>query len=280
MLAFTAAVGLVFHAPLYALLKLSLGDYRYSHVAAIPLVSACVAWFRRKRILAVSRSQPRAGAAVLALGVAVYWSAAAWSGPGADALWLKVAAILAVWIAGFVIWHGTAALRAAVFPVGLLVFVIPIPANLLDGINFVLQKGSAEATYALLKVAGMPVLRDGFQFSLPGIEIEVAEECSGIRSAFALLVTGVLAAGVLLRTAWGRICLVLLTLPIAILKNAIRISTLAWLASNVDEGYLRGSLHRDGGLPFSLLSLAMLVAAVFVLRKWEFRPPIVIGKGV
>jgi hypothetical protein len=46
-------------------------------------------------------------------------------------------------------------------------------------------------TFALC--IGMPSFRRGFRFQVPGLEIEIASECSGIRSTFALKLVSMLA---------------------------------------------------------------------------------------
>jgi exosortase len=258
-----------FHTPLNALLQLSLHDSRYSHIAFVPLLSAVLIYYERKRIFEHSRRCLPVAVPVLSLGAACYWMAVvrsvAWSG----ALWLIALGIALIWVAVFIACYGLTALRAAGFAFGLLLFAIPIPAALLEGVNSVLQRGSAEVTHVLLRLAGVPVLRNDMRFSLPGLEIEVAEQCSGVRSAFALVITGLVAGQMLLRTSWARIALAMLTVPIAIFKNGIRIATISWLTSYVDEGIIHSALHRRGGLPFSLLALAMLLVAIFLFRKAE-----------
>ncbi len=174
-----------------------------------------------------------------------------------------------MWIAAFVFCYGTQSFQAALFPLLFLLLMIPIPTVLLDQVIFVLQKGSAIATYGLFKLMGMPVLWQGFKFSLPGVDIEIAKECSGIRSSLALFITGTLAAHFFLQTHWKKVALVLLTFPIAILKNAARIVTISSLGVYVDQGYLTGRLHHKGGFVFSILALAMFVPSLFLLQRSE-----------
>ena len=95
----------------------------------------------------------------------------------------------------------------------------------------------------------------------------MAQQCSGIHSALSLLITTLPAANVLLRSAWKRTFLVLSVLPVAILKNAIRIVSIAWLGMNVDPAVFEGPLHRQGGLLFSLLALGMMAILVWLLRR-------------
>ena len=111
-----------------------------------------------------------------------------------------------------------------------------------------------------------------FFLLLPGVTIEVAKECSGIRSSMALFITCVFAAHLFLRTPWKKLILVLLSIPLALLKNGVRIVTLTLLSIYVDPSFLTGRLHKQGGFIFFLLALAMLAPVLKLLEKSEHRP--------
>ena len=108
-------------------------------------------------------------------------------------------------------------------------------------------------------------------FELPGIGIEVAEECSSIHSAWALFITGLLVAHMFLKSIWTKAGLSVLTVPIAMLTNAVRIVTIWYLGTHVDVGFMYGNLHRNGGILFSLISLSIMMAFLCLLRKMESR---------
>jgi exosortase len=188
-----------------------------------------------------------------------------------DRLSLDSLALVAVWIGGFVLCYGTRSFRAAIFPLSFLVLTIPMPPAVLDEAVLFLQKGSAEVTYGLFKFFGVPVFWQGFNFSLPGVEIEIAKECSGIRSTLALFITGTLASHVFLRSGWRQIVLCLATIPIAIFKNAVRIVTISSLGIYVDRDFLYGRLHHQGGLLFALIALGIFVPLLLTLQNSEAR---------
>jgi exosortase len=143
----------------------------------------------------------------------------------------------------------------------------PLPFVVAEHIVSVLQKGSADTCYALFRFIGVPVIRHGFVFSLPGVDIEVAEQCSGIHSGLSLFIVGLLAEHTLLKGNWRKVCLILCIFPIAVFKNAVRIVTIAWLGIHVNPAFFHGPLHRQGGLPFSLLSIAMMAVLIWLLRR-------------
>ncbi|MGD0137208.1 MAG: exosortase/archaeosortase family protein, partial [Bryobacteraceae bacterium] len=182
---------------------------------------------------------------------------------------VAVLAMVLVWAAGFLLFYGGPAFLSALFPLCFLLWMVPLPTVALDGIVVALRKGSAVMSYGLFRLFGVPVFWQHFKFLLPGVQIEIAEECSGIRSSLAMLITSLLAGHVLLQSNWRRGLFSLFTIPVVIFKNAVRIVTLSCLGVYVDPGFLHGNLHRYGGLPFSLVSLAILVPLLLALQKSE-----------
>jgi exosortase len=119
---------------------------------------------------------------------------------------------------------------------------------------------------------GVPFLRDGMVFRLPGQAIEIAKECSGIRSSLALMLTTLLAGYLNLRSNTHRILLTAIAIPLAILKNGIRITALTILAVRVDPGFLTGRLHAEGGVVFFVIALLLLGGALRLLQRLEDAP--------
>ena len=149
--------------------------------------------------------------------------------------------------------------------------MIPIPDPLLDEIIRLLQQGSTEMAWLIFKAVQLPVFRQGFVLSVPGVTIEVAKECSSIRSSMALLITCILIAHLYLRTWWKGLLFVLLSLPLSVVKNGIRITTLTLLSVYVNPDFLQGNLHRDGGFVFFFLALFALWPVFLLLEKSERR---------
>jgi exosortase len=254
---------ILLRVPISALVDLALHDDRYSTILLIPFISGFVVWLRSKRIFVSCRYCPSVGMPVLLIGAALLFS-----------MNRRVAAfaIVLVWTGLFVLCYGIEALRRATFPFLFLLLTVPIPMRLMDDVTVFLQKGSAEVTYSLFKLLGIPVFRDGFKFTLPGIEIEVAKECSGIRSGLSLFITSILAGHLFLRSKWNQLWFVIFTIPVVIFKNAVRIVILSSLAVYVDRGFLFGNLHHRGGLLFGLIAVAILAVALLILQKSEPGP--------
>jgi exosortase len=264
--------------PLKGLLTTATQSEYYSHILLIPLVSGYFIYSGRKKIFEDTKYSYPFGIPLLVIGILLYglgWHLGNRLNQNDYSSLMTFSAIV-FWIGAFVIFYGTEAFRKAVFPLLFLVFMIPIPSLLMEKTIFILQMGSAEATHFLFKAANIPFLREGFTYHLPGMSIEIAKECSGIRSSLGLFITCVVAGHVLLRTGWKKGISILFVFPITVLKNGIRIVTLSSLAIYVDEKYITQSfLHHSGGFLFYIPALFLLGLIFWWLRKSEVSP----GKG-
>jgi exosortase/archaeosortase family protein len=106
--------------------------------------------------------------------------------------------------------------------------------------------------------------------SIPGLDIEVARECSSIRSSLMLVVTTMILAHLFLRSWWRKALLITAAIPLSVAKNGLRIATIAELGTRIDPGFLSGKLHHNGGILFFGLSVVAVGALLWVLRRTEF----------
>ena len=249
----------------------SLATTYHSYLVVVPLAVAYMIWSSRDRIFLTPSYSTRTAirlsiAPVLVLGVACLLGSRL--SPLLVAFVVLVSFILLI-VAGFVCFFGTHALQAARFPLALLLLMAPMPTVAADKIISFLQAGSTELTRLIFVAIGVPVLREGFVLRIPGVSIEVARECSGINSTIALVITLLVVAYETLRTTSRRVLLLLLSVPLSIIKNAIRIVTLALLAIYVDPSFLTGRLHHQGGFVFFLIALALMYPVWRLLQKSE-----------
>ncbi|MCA1563303.1 MAG: archaeosortase/exosortase family protein [Acidobacteria bacterium] len=254
---------------LRALAELSGKDPSASHLVLIPVITLALIYRRRVSIFSTVRFAWGAGSGVILVGLLCFLGAFL-SRPSVGPhgmLMLQVTTLVILWTGGFLLFYGLAAFRAALFPLLFLGFMIPIPGVLLDAVTRILIIGSSETVAGLFALTGTPYHREGFLFALPGLTIAIADECSGIRSTIALLLTGLLAGHMYLRSGWSKAVLFAAILPLTILKNGIRIVSLSLLSIHVDPSFLSGRLHHDGGVVFFLLALALLLPLLIVLRR-------------
>ena len=260
-----------FWKPNVALLRFSLANDNASHVILIPFISAWLIYLKQDWIFRrVSFDYSLAGALFTMSAVTYIWtlhSAALWT--EADTLAGYVLAMVLLWLSGFALFFGRGALKNGRFPLLFLFLTIPFPVVLLNHSIYLLQRGSADIAEMIFDLVGVPALREGFVFHLAHFNIEVAKECSGIRSSLALLILALVAGHLLLRTPWKQVVFVIAGLLIMVVKNGVRIATLTILAEYVDPNFLYGRLHHEGGVVFFLLGLVLLLPILWLLQRGE-----------
>jgi exosortase len=194
--------------------------------------------------------------------------------PSDEQLSLNMLTLVLWWIAAFILCFGTHVFRRELFPLCFLLWLVPFPDFVLDPIVILLQRGSAAAAHLLFAAAGVPVAQRGVLVHIPGLTVEVARECSSIRSSSMLLVTTMVLAQLFLRSPMRKALVIAAAIPLSVAKNGLRIFVIAMLATRVDPSFLTGRLHRQGGIIFFLIALGAIILLLWMMRKGERKEPV------
>jgi exosortase C (VPDSG-CTERM-specific) len=160
-------------------------------------------------------------------------------------------------------------MAAAAFPIAFLIFIVPLPDGAMQWLETASKLASDDAAHHFFLLSGTPVLRDGTVFHLPGIVFEVAQECSGIRSSWALFMTSLLASHLFLKSPWRQAVFVAFVIPLGILRNGFRILVIELLCVHLGPNMIHSIIHKQGGPAFFALSLLPLFALLWWLRHCE-----------
>jgi exosortase len=256
---------LFFVRPLMVLIRVSLSNDDVSYIVLIPFLSAAVLFIERRKVFFELSVDKTLGGCILILGVFTAVASRLLGG----VLSVYILSLVLLWLAGFALFFGKAASKAAQFSLLFLFLMVPPPNILLDRVVYLLQAGSAWITAGLFDLFHVPALREGFVFHLARVDIEIAKECSGIRSSMSLLILALLVTHFALRSFWKKALFLACGLFMMILKNGIRIATLTLLAMYVDPGFLYGRLHHQGGIVFFLIGLVLLLPVLLFLQRSE-----------
>jgi len=272
---------LLFWEPASKLIVFSLRNDTASHILLIPFLSAYVIFADRKFIFRRLNSAPALCLVLASFGLGIFvWQHFGRSSTLPDNyLSANALAIVLCWAAGFALLFGWPSFRMAAFPLLLLLLMIPFPESLLQKTIYFLQEGSADIAGVVFDLLGVPALRQGFVFRLAHVNIEVAQECSGIRSSIALVILALLVAHSCFSKFWKKAVFVIAGLLMMVVKNGVRIATLTILASYVDPSFLYGRLHQEGGVVFFLMGLILLLPVYWLLRHGEGRPHVSPSQG-
>jgi exosortase C (VPDSG-CTERM-specific) len=274
--AFAVVLMICFARPLWTLAGYSLHSELYSHILLIPLISLYLIWPKRRNL--ALDSLPARGFAWLPMLVGASLLLACllalrsgWKPAAEDYLALMTFSFLSFLAGGCFLFLGKETLRQIAFPAAFLIFLAPFPVFLRQAIESFFQHGSAAAADVLFWLSGMSVFREGMDFHLPGFSLQVAPQCSGIRSSLVLFITSLVAGHLFLVSPWRRAILTLAVIPLALVRNGIRIVTIGQLCVRVSPDMIDSYIHTHGGPIFFLLSLVPFFLLLLLLRRQEKR---------
>lgn len=276
MICAVCLLALLFYRALSSLYVRALTSEFDSYILLVPFIFVYLL-FSRNKVLPlehVSSLGPAIllfflGLAAIAVAVVEPWGAAI----GQDS-WLSLLTLSFVCLtagAGFLLL-GKSWMRGAAFPFFFLIFLVPLPSAFVGILETLSQHASAWAADVFFQLGGTPYIHDGMIFQLPNINIRVAQECSGIRSSWILLITSILAANTFLRPNWKRAVLVLAVIPLGIIRNGFRVWVIGLLCVHFGPQMINNPVHRRGGPLFFALSLIPLFCLIAWLRRGERAP--------
>jgi len=146
-----------------------------------------------------------------------------------------------------------------------LLFMIPLPAFVYQGLSSELQLISSVIGVAVIRLFGISVFLEGNVIDLGVYQLQVAEACNGLRYLFPLMSFGFLCAAIFQGAWWQRAIIFFSTIPITILMNSFRIGVIGILVENFGIEQAEGFLHAfEGWIIF------MACVGILFLEMWLF----------
>ena len=265
---------IIFIKPLAVVIGGSFSEDQYSQMLVIPPLSAALIYLEQKSIFS-QISFTRLAAVFFAIFIALFVALSLLNGGMGPSVYISLSILLfsGCCITAFWFSYGSKAVWAGLFPLGFLVLMTPLPDVWRERVIMFLQQGSAVISDWFFNAANIPYSRDGVIIVLPSVTIEIARECSGIRSSLILFIAGLVLGHLFLRKIQSKIILVLLLVPLTIIKNAFRIFSLSTLGIYVNPSFLFGRLHHQGGIVFFAVAFVALWVMVWALQKIEGQRP-------
>lgn len=237
-------------------------DQNFSHGVFVPFFVALVVWRDRQRLARIPLKPSWTGLPIIVVALATLLAGVF----GAELFLSRSSLILLA--AGCVIYFaGWRYFRALLLPWLFLFLMIPIPAIVFNQITLPLQFFASETAAEILRLFGVPVLREGNVIVLPRMPLEVAEACSGIRSLMSLGTMAIIYGYFADSSVWRRVVLALLAIPVSVAANALRIVGTGLTVQYWDPDKALGFFHEFSGWLIFVVSLIMLFALHALLRK-------------
>jgi len=234
----------------------------FSHGYLIPVIAAYLAWQRRAELRTLDFRGSWAGLLLVLAGIAL-----AVVGRFAALYTFQHLALLIVLYGLTLSLVGWPAMRVLAAPLGVLLFMIPLPSMLMFPLSSELQLVSSTAGVWLMRLAGVSTYLEGNVIDLGTYKLEVAEACSGLRYLLPLMTLAFLLACFFRAPAWKRVAVFLSSIPITLLMNSLRIAAIGIMVDRWGPGMAEGLLHDVQGWMVFMLSTASLLLVVAALAR-------------
>ena len=237
-------------------------DPNYSHGLLVPFISGYFVWQQREKLENLKVKSANSGIFLILFALLVLFA-----GVAAQEYFSKRSSFVFL-LAGITLFlFGWRWFKSLALPIGFLFFMIPLPYIVYDAMAFPLKLFVAKFSVISLKLMGVVVWREGNIIMFPLTVLEVADACSGLRSLMSLLALGVALAVFSQEKMSRRILLVMLTVPIAILTNMIRVIGTGFLAQYYGAAAAEGFFHEFAGMGVFVLAMVLLFVSSGVIRK-------------
>jgi len=219
-----------------------------------------LAWARRDRLRAVSPQPAFATLALIAL-LSFGWLV----GNLTHITHLQQACVVVLFVV--VTWGilGTPATRVLMFPLGVLLFALPVGERVAP----MLQELTARLAVKALTLSDVPAVLSGNVISIPGTRWHVSEACGGINYVTASLLVAYLYAGTVYREWRHRVAFLFTAAVTPIAGNLLRVHTTILLDYAGATGVASGMRHSLYGL---LVFTIMMVVLFVTCGRWREEP--------
>lgn len=236
-------------------------DEDMGHGFFVPVIAGYIAWQRRDQLVG-REFKP----SYLGLAVVIYAAIQALVGTLGAELFLSRTAFVEAVVGSVLFLGGWHALKVLAFPLSLLIFMIPIPNVIYNQITFPLQLFASRVAAVMLDLLDIPVLREGNILELASQRLSVVEACSGIRSLLSLTFLSLVYAFFFDARPWMRWALLAVTIPIAIMANALRV-TITGIMSEINPSLAHGFMHTAQGWVIFMIALLILVLTHQIISR-------------
>lgn len=226
------------------------------HGPLIIAASLWLTWQSREKLRAVEISPaPVMGWIALLGGLVILYLARIQQG----LVTFETFSVIPVIIGCVLISAGWPTLRVLAFPIGFLIFAVPMPDWLVDALTVPLKVFISNVVTNVLYATGYPVAQNGVMIMIGTYQLLVKDACSGMNSIFALSAIGVFYAYAFRWQEKLRSLLLLAAIiPITIIANFLRVFALVLIAYYLGPDMLDGILHDMTGIGLFVVAVILM----------------------
>ncbi len=235
-----------------------------------PIVLGISCWLIYRNwpaMMAASEGQPtsNAGWPIFVFGVLLYAI-----GRSQDILIFEIGSVIWLLIGIILLTRGFAALKTQWFALFFMLFMVPLPSEVVDVVTFPMKMAVSYVAEQVLYWVGYPIGRNGVILQIGQYMLLVADACAGLHTLLTLEALGLLYLNLVRRDSVLRnVGLALLIVPISFTANVIRVMTLSLITYHFGDAAGQGFLHGFAGMVLFLSALLLIIGFDTLLQNIE-----------
>jgi exosortase B len=183
----------------------------------------------------------------------------------------EISSFIVVSAAVLLVKRGPVALRALWFPFFFMLFMVPLPGQVVTLLTMPMKMAVSYVTEQILYFFGLPIARNGVILQIGQYQLLVADACAGLQTLLTLEALGLFYLNVVRHTsAFRNIALAILIIPISFTANVIRVIVLTLVTFYLGDAAGQGFLHGFAGMVLFVTAL-ILIMAVDSMLQWFVR---------
>jgi exosortase A len=244
----------------WSIVSIWLRSDTFAHGFLIVPIAGWLVWQKREALATLTPS-PTLLPLILLAGAGAAWLLSRL----VDVLVVQQFALVAMLLIGIWVLLGSRLAWAMAFPLGYLLFAVPVGEGLVPP----MMELTADFTVWAVRATGIPVYREGLFFSLPSGNWSVVEACSGVRYLIASLTLGCLYAYITYRSLTKRLVFILFSILVPIAANGLRAYMIVMIGHLSGMEYATGVDHLVYGWFFFGIVMLILFAVGAIWRDEE-----------
>lgn len=182
----------------------------------------------------------------------------------------EVGSVIWLLIGLLLLLRGGKALKAQWFALFFMLFMVPLPAQVVDLVTMPMKMAVSYVAENVLYFVGYPIGRNGVVLQIGQYMLLVADACAGLHTLLTLEALGLLYLNLVRRDSLFRnITLAVLIVPISFTANVIRVMALSLITYHFGNEAGQGFLHGFAGMVLFLSALLLIIGTDTALQFFE-----------
>lgn len=262
LLATSIAIVIIFYQGLARMVSQWTTSEEYGYGFLIPFISIFLIWQKKDELQKVATKGSWIGVIVTLVGLGMFILGEL------STLYIFVQYAFIIVVAGLALsllgWQG---FKIVWVPILFLIFMIPLPTFLYQGISSQLQLISSQLGVAIIRLFNISVYVEGNVIDLGTYKLQVVEACSGLRYLFPLASLAFISASTFRGAFWKKMIIFLSSIPVTVAMNSFRIGMIGVLVEYQGKSAAEGFLHYFEGWIIFMACMAILIGEMWLLAR-------------